>query len=224
MMQESTTGPGPEPVAAAELGVGMRFSLHPHCDDFVEVILGSLTDAADLVSAAGLTVESDEVSTYVGAAGATAEEDLVGYLAQVVTGAWRRSRGGHVVAQVLLSRGCPGEASCDLKLARLPRVRPVRVRPVRLPCVAQWSLYPLLDGHSDGGDHMAHIEAAIDAARERGVAAAPQHYATKLTGDLADVLATVADAWTGVGAGVPHVVSHLTLSVGSPSVQAEDVR
>ena len=44
--------------------------------------------------------------------------------------------------------------------------------------------------------------------------------ATKLTGDVADVLATVADAWTGVGADVPHVVTHLTLSVGSPSTRA----
>ena len=223
-MQQATMSTGFDPVAAADLGVGMRFSLHPHCDDFVGVILGALADAEGVVSAATLTVESDEVSTYVGAAGATAEEDLMSYLAAAVTAASGRCGGGHVVAHVLLSRGCPGEAACDLTVARLPRVRPVEVRPTGLDCVAQWSLYPLLDGDSGAGDHMRYIEAAIEAARQRGVGAAPQHYATKLTGDVAEVLSTVADAWTAVGAEVPHVVSHVTLSVGSPSVRAEVVR
>lgn len=224
MTQVATAAAGSVPVAATDLGVGMRFSVHPHCDDFVEVILGSLADAAELASTAGLTVESDEVSTYVGATSATAERDIVHYLTAMVVSASRRSGGGHVVAQVLLSRGCPGEASCDLRTVELPRVAPVDLRPTGLSCVAQWSLYPLLDGDSGVGDHMSYIEAAIAAARVRGVAAAPQHYATKLSGDVADVLSTVADAWTGVGAEVPHVVTHLTLAVGSPSSPAGGVR
>jgi energy-coupling factor transport system substrate-specific component len=66
------------------------------------------------------------------------------------------------------------------------------------------------------GPH-GHIEAAIAAAQRRGVASSPAHYATKLTGDVADVLATAVDAWAQVGANVPHVVTHLTVSVGSPS-------
>jgi hypothetical protein len=37
---------------------------------------------------------------------------------------------------------------------------------------------------------------------------------------VADVLATATDAWAQVGSDVPHVVSHLTISVGSPSVGA----
>ena len=76
------------------------------------------------------------------------------------------------------------------------------------------ALYPLLDGGH--GSHMHHIEAAIERARQRGTAATAAHYATRLSGDLADVLATAADAWAAVGTQVPHVVSHLTVSVGSP--------
>lgn len=121
------------------------------------------------------------------------------------------------MAHVLFSRGCPGEVACDLAVTGLPRPAPVQVEPTGIRAAAQWSLYPLLDGGTDAGDHMAHIEAAIRAATARGTASSPAHYATRLTGDVADVLATAVDAWAQVGAVVPHVVSHLTVSVGSPT-------
>lgn len=201
----------------AEIGVGMRLSLHPHCDDFVEVILGALEDAREAGVVEGLTVETDEVSTYVGASDAAAEQRLVNYLCTVIAAAYRRSGEGHVVAHVLLSRGCPGEATCALEPGVLPEVGPVEVAPTGVAAVAQWSLYPLLDGGASTDSHMAHIERAIDAAQRRGVAAEAAHYATKLSGDLADVVTTAVDAWTGVGSQVPHVVTHLTISLGSPS-------
>src|SRR5699024_3497691 len=103
---------------------------------------------------------------------------LTRYLSEVVAAASRRSGGGHVVAHVLLSRGCPGERSCDLTTTALPTAAPVAVEPTGIPSVAQWSLYPLLDGGD--GDHMAHIEAAITAAQGRGTAAGAAHYATRL--------------------------------------------
>lgn len=198
-----------------ELGIGARFSIHPHSDDFADVILGALDDAEQAGLTEGLTLQTDVVSTYVGATDAPGEERLVRYLAAVVAAASRRTGGGHVVAHVLLSRGCPGERTCDLSVTGLPTPAPVDVEPTGVAAAAQWSLYPLLDGGD--GDHMAHIEAAIAAARRRGTAAEAAHYATMLTGDVAEVLATAADAWAAVGAQVPHVTTHLTVSVGSPS-------
>ncbi|WP_109471388.1 YkoF family thiamine/hydroxymethylpyrimidine-binding protein [Ornithinimicrobium cavernae] len=198
------------------LGIGMRLSIHPHCDDFEAVILSALADVAD-DHLEGLEVVTDEVSTYVGARTGPAEERLASYAAALVTATSRRSRGGHVVAHVLLSRGCPGEVTCDLTVSGLPTAAPVRLAPTGLQAVAQWSLYPLLDGGSADGNHMAHIERAIAAARERGTVSAATHYATTLTGDVAEVLATAVDAWAQVGAVVPHVVTHLTVSVGSPT-------
>ena len=200
-----------------QLGVGMRFSLHPHTGDFVEVILGALADVEAAGLTEGLVTDTDEVSTYVGARTEPAEQRLAAYLLAVIAAASRRSGGGHVVAHVLLSRGCPGEVSCDLVVTGLPRPEPVKLEPTDIRAAAQWSLYPLLDGGSDAGDHMTHIEAAITAAQRRGVASTPAHYATTLTGDVADVLAIAVDAWAQVGAEVPHVVTHLTVSMGSPS-------
>lgn len=206
--------------APAQLGIGARFSLHPHCDDFVRVILDALDDVARAGLTDGLVLQTDEVSTYVGALEAPAEQRLARYLAAVIGAASRHSAGGHVVAHVLLSRGCPGERTCDLTVTGLPRAEPVDVEPTGVPAVAQWSLYPLLGGGTQDGDHMVPIEAAIATAQRRGTAVSAAHYATRLTGDVAEVLATAVDAWAEVGAGVPHVVSHLTVSVGSPSLRA----
>lgn len=202
-----------------ELGIGLRFSIHPHTDAFVEVILGALADVDGAGLTEGLVIETDEVSTYVGATQAPAEQRLAAYLSAVVTAASRRSGGGHVVAHALFSRGCPGETTCDLAVTGLPTPAPVDLQPAGVQAAAQWSLYPLIDSGSDDGDHMTHIEDAIAAARRAGTAATPNHYATRLTGDVSQVLATAVDAWARVGTRVPHVVTHLTLSVGSPSRQ-----
>lgn len=208
--------PGATP---AELGIGLRFSIHPHTDAFVDVILGALADVEEAGLTHGLVLETEEVSTYVGAQEAPAEQRLADYLTAVLAAASRRSGGGHVVAHALFSRGCPGELACDLSVTGLPDPAPVELEPTGITAAAQWSLYPLLDG-GDPDDHMTHIEEAIAAAHRRGTAASPNHYATKLTGDVSEVVATAVDAWSQVGAHVPHVVTHLTISVGSPS-QAE---
>lgn len=212
------TGATPE-----QLGIGMRLSVHPHCDDFEDVILGALADVASDGLSDGLVVQTDEVSSYVGAQSEPAEQQLAAFAVAIIAAASRRSGGGHVVAHILLSRGCPGEVSCDLQVTGLPHAAPVALEPVGISAAAQWSLYPLLDGGSRQGDHMPYIEAAIGAARSRGVATRANHYATKLTGDLAEVLATAVDAWAQVGTVVPHVVTHLTVSVGSPSSTKDHV-
>ena len=223
MTDTSTTTRVAEAATPDQLGIGMRFSLHPHCDDFAGVILGALTDVHEAGLDEGLVIETDEVSTYIGARTAPAEQQLVAYLAGVLVAASRRANDGHVVAHVLLSRGCPGEVSCDLAVVGLPTPAPVEVAPTGVRAVAQWSLYPLMNGGSPSEDHMVPIEAAIALAQRRGVGAASSHYATKLVGDVAEVLATAVDAWAAVGAQVAHVVTHLTVSLGSPSAQEREV-
>lgn len=217
--EHSPPAPARSTLAATpgELGIGMRFSLHPHCDNYIDVILGSLQDVERAGLTVGLVIETDDVSSYVGALDEPAEQRLMTYLAAVIAAASRRSGGGHIAAQVLLSRGCPGETTCDLSVTGLPVVAPVDIPATGVLAAAQWSLYPLLDSGSAVGTHMEHIEAAIAAALQRGTAVGAAHYATRLQGDVAAVLATVADAWAQVGAVVPHVVCHLTISVGSPT-------
>ena len=196
----------------AEFGIGMRLSVHPYTDAFVDVIIGALGDVAHLADEAGFVVETDPVSTYVGARRPGAEADLARYAAELTAAAHRRGGGCHVVTHVLLSRGCPGETTCDLGTVGLPTPVAADLDPTGVPAVAQWSLYPLSD---DGTSHMELIYQAVESAAS--VAATPNHYATRLTGDVADVLAVATNAWAQVGTRVPHVVAHLTISVGSPT-------
>lgn len=192
---------------ATELGVGARFSLHPHCDDYVDVILSALA-AAD---ASRVTVRTDDVSTFVRGS----EADVVRYVHDVLAAAGRTR--WHVVAHVLLSRGCPGEVACELPDdALLDSVAVPSLDPTGLAASAHWALYPLDD---TGGDHLAHIMTAIGTAGS-AAATSPEHFVTRLDGDLADVLTAVAAGWLEAARHVRHVVTHVTVSMHSPSAGA----
>lgn len=198
----------------ADLGVGARLSLHPMTGDFVSAILRAL-DAGDT---SGLSVVTDDVSTFVRGT----EADVTTYLRDVIAAA--ASTGVHTVAHVLLSRGCPGEVRCEVGDDVMLRPVPApSLEPTGLAASAHWALYPLDDGGSDEAgdprprDHMAGIYAAIDRARERGTLTRSEHFVTRLDGDLADVLATVAEGWLLVGRTVRHVTTHVTISLNSPS-------
>lgn len=202
-----------EPTAAS-YGVGARVSLYPMCDGFVDVIMGALEDAAP--AAASLTTTTSPVSTFAGGG----ERDLVRWLVALVAAAARRGGDAHLGAHILLSRGCPGEVACAL-----PAGRPwapgadLRLSATGVVAVADWSLYPLVDADGAMGDHMAPIMAAIARAKESGLFLESDHYVTRLRGDVADVVALVASAWLETGAHVQHVISHLVLSINSPTRQ-----
>ncbi|MGX1702991.1 YkoF family thiamine/hydroxymethylpyrimidine-binding protein [Microbacterium sp. NPDC055357] len=193
-----------------EYGVGARFTLSVYDSAYVDIILGALATA----DASAVTVDTTDISTFVGGA----ENDVLRYLRDVIAAA--SSGGAHVSAAILLSRGCPGELQCELRAG----VDAIGAEPVQLAATgirarAHWSLYPLLDGGADG-DHMTAIYDAIEHAKEIGVYAGSDHYATRLDGDLADVLTTVANAWIAVGRTVQHVTTHVTISINSPTLAA----
>lgn len=206
--QTSTGGafnPTPE-----EFGVGARFSLAVMADNFAEVILDALRQA----DATGVTVTTGSVSTHV----AGSEQDVLRHLTEVIAAAGRT--GAHVAATVHLSRGCPGGITCEVPTGGAARRSEVpTLEPTGVDCVAEWALYPLADGAADGGvaDHMRDIYAAIDHARTTGVTVTPDHFVTRLEGDLAAVLATIAAGWVLVGRSVQHVTTHASLSINSPS-------
>lgn len=222
LVPEPSPAPSPAPGPAGsptDLGVGARLSLHPMTDDFAEVILAALA-AGDT---ARLTVATDDVSTFVRGT----EADVTRYLRDVIAAA--ASTGVHTVAHVLLSRGCPGEVRCEVGDDLMLRaVAAPRVELTGLTASAHWALYPLDDGGPDafGGerprDHMAGIYAAIDRARDLGTLTRSEHFVTRLDGDLADVLATVAEGWLLVGRTVRHVTSHVTIALHSPSTAEVD--
>lgn len=202
------------PMTPEDYGVGARFTLSVYDSDYVRIILGALAEC----DATGLTVKTNDISTFV----TGTEQRVVAYIRDVVAAA--AASGAHLSAAILLSRGCPGELACALP----PGVHALAAAPIALEATgvrarAHWSLYPLLDaGHGAGSptaptDHMTPIYAAIEDAKASGVFSGSDHFATRLDGDLAQVLETATNAWIGVGAAVQHVVTHLTVSINSPT-------
>jgi len=198
----------------ATFGVGARITLAAMSDDYVSIVL----DALEAADSTGLDTQTGVVSTFV----AGAERDLVRYLVQLVAAAGRS--GAHVSATIHFSRGCPGEVVCELPGGAGPLAAEIPdVAATGVTAVAEWALYPLEDGSQNGTqagaqpDHMRDIYAAIDFARELGTFEASEHFVTRLSGDVADVIRTVAAGWILVGRTVQHVTSHVTLSINSPT-------
>lgn len=194
--------------SSVDYGVGARFSVAVMADDYADIILTALAEA----DSSGLEVTTDDVSTHVSGT----EDRILAYIGAVIAGCARS--GHHVSVHLLLSRGCPGELACELPPDTLAQgAEPPQLPVAGITAAAHWSLYPLQDGAD--GDHMRHIYAAIEHARELGVEVRAEHYATRLDGDLNAVLQTLAAAWLMVGREVQHVVSHATLSLNSPTAK-----
>ncbi|WP_025134462.1 YkoF family thiamine/hydroxymethylpyrimidine-binding protein [Leucobacter sp. PH1c] len=211
------TAPAPSSTAAGaemtpqQYGVGARFTLSVYDSEYVRIILDALAEA----DRSGLTIETNDISTFVGGT----EQRVLEFLSAVIAAA--AASGAHLSAAILLSRGCPGELACALPAG----VPALGAAPVALPRTgvrarAHWSLYPLLDGGSTG-DHMSPIYTAIEEAKAAGVYSGSDHFATRLDGDLASVLETAANGWIGVGGVVQHVTTHLTVSLNSPTQIAD---
>ncbi|WP_300267389.1 YkoF family thiamine/hydroxymethylpyrimidine-binding protein [Microbacterium sp.] len=191
-------------------GVGARITVAVMSDRYADIILGAL----DSVDASGLSVETGDVSTFVGGT----ERDLLRYLTDLSSAI--ADTGSHASISVLLSRGCPGEVVCELPGGAGPRaVEHPTGRDTDRHATAEWALYPLADEVTAGvePDHMRDIYAAIDLAKENDTFRGSAHFVTRLEGDLGRILETAVAGWTLVGRSVQHVTSHLTVSVNSPS-------
>lgn len=201
--------PTPSAPSAATYGIGARIALHPMTDRYVDIITTAL---AATPRPPELELTTSPVSTFVGGPDAA----VVRYCADLVAAAAHRADGAHLAAQVLLSRGCPGEVTCTLRHGPWVDGEAVAVPDAGVRAWAEWSLYPLLDGQG-GGAHMTPIMDAIATARASGLFHSSDHFVTRLAGDVGAILALVATAWLRTGADVQHVVTHLSLSINSPT-------
>lgn len=191
---------------------GAQFSIHAMSDDFIDVILGGVNA---LGTPDDLRIDTDDVSTLI--------TGTPWRVFQAIETAYGEScrRGGHVVLQAHISRGCPGEPDDPLctPVAGGGGGAPsgdlldvVNVSPVGIPVRAQYSLYPL-----GTPSYMDVIADEIAAAQAAGVFDHSKHFCSKLQGDLAHVLAHVYNSFERAAQHAGHVVIQLTVSKGSPS-------
>lgn len=196
---------------------GAQISLYPMCDDFVGVIMTSLT-ALDAYKDR-LRVETDDISTLL----VGPPEVLFPAIRDLFTAAARTGR--HVTLHATISRGCPGEPDdpmchpsetppdghiTERIVASLERLRDVDATGQEI--AAQLSYYVL-----GSSGHMDEIYGVIELIKNSGTFEASKNFCTKLRGDSAAVMATVQQAFTSFGPLDGHVTLDLTLSANSPS-------
>jgi hypothetical protein len=189
-------------------GVGARVTISVMSDRYVEVILGALknVDSTDLI------IQTGDVSTYIGGS----ESNILRYLNDLSH--QMSITGYHSSIAIHLFRGCPGAVICQLPSPRFVDIPHSHIKGQWAS--AEWTLYPLTD--TPGADHMRDIYEAIEYAKGNGTFVKSDKSVTRLEGDLGSILETAVAGWIQVGRSVQHVVSHLTISVNSPSHKRRD--
>ncbi|MFQ3621079.1 MAG: YkoF family thiamine/hydroxymethylpyrimidine-binding protein [Spirochaetales bacterium] len=190
---------------------GAQLSLYPMTDRFVDLILQAIEV---FKRTEGIRLETDDLSTCV-----------IGppqKVFQVAEGLFQSAAltGVHVVLNALFSRGCPGEPEDPLCTPCTPEGPAKEIELINLSdlaqtgiqVAAQYSLYPL-----GTENYMNLIYQQIDQAKQEGTYGGGKHFATRLEGDLAQVFATLYNAFTRTSRLTGHVVIHATLSANSPT-------
>lgn len=201
------------------IGIGMRISIQPHAEDYERIIVGALEETKNVLAAhnaaPGLEISTGAVSTYVGVKTGDAAQQLAAYAATLIYTAAIESNGMRLTSQILLSRGNPTVTTGTLVPGEIPADKPVFLERSGLVVTASWSLYPMAD---DGKvPHIEFIMAALQEAKDAGLTVTDDHYVAEVRGDLSSVLTVLVDAWNNLGQHVPHVVSHMSLSVDAPN-------
>ncbi|NLZ99226.1 MAG: hypothetical protein GX920_10535, partial [Micrococcus sp.] len=66
-------------LSPAQIGIGMRISVHPHTDQFANIILNALDETNKQLNLDHLEISTGEVSTYVGVKAGDAAQQLAEY-------------------------------------------------------------------------------------------------------------------------------------------------
>jgi uncharacterized protein YqgV (UPF0045/DUF77 family) len=187
--------------------VGARIGVYPMQDNFVDVILGAIKET----DRTGLSVMTDDLGTTIQGN----RERVFGYVKEVFLRA--ADIGGHVVANVLFSVGCPGDVPEDFDFDAVPK--PVELPMEDMPVACAWSLYPL------GSDQYfpVIIEEVQKAMALSNVEVESYHYCTRLDGKAKDIFNLLETSFEGVSKRIPHTIIHATFSKGSPSKTKEKI-
>lgn len=197
---------------------GAQLSLYPMTDNFVDVILSSLTSLDPWRDR--LRIETDDISTLL----VGPPEVLFPAMRDLYVSA--SQTGHHIVLRATLSRGCPGEPddpACQTEALANPS-EPLSTRQEKAVmhlndapdtgqmARAQFSLYVM-----GAGDHMAEIVGCIEFLKQSGSFDRSKNFCTRLKGDAGLVFATIEQAFCQFGPPDGHVTIDLTVSANSPS-------
>ena len=184
--------------------VGLRFSLHPMADNFVEIIKGALSKT----NTTNVRVQTDDVSTLIRG------KDIHVFDAAKAMVLHATQSGTHVAFNGTFSVGCTGDTADAVYLDKEDQLlNEPSVKDLRQYVSSQFGLYPM-----NNPDYMSVIYKEIDRAKERGVYNKSMSYASGLHGDIHDVFAFLEESFTYARSEVHgHLVMTVNMSINSPS-------
>ncbi|QHT46975.1 thiamine-binding protein [Bacillus sp. SB49] len=187
---------------------GCSFSVHPMCNDFQDMIMTSLqqTDTSKV------WMKTDHVTTTV--------RGRLEHVFDVAKAVFHHTAvtGVHAAFQGTFSIGCPGDSTGDVYLDETSNVMNRNTAAVKQAVAAKFSLYPL-----GGGKYMETIYEKIERMREQGISVTPDHYSTRLEGDIHDIFHGLENVFKETEAGgSSHTVMTVSISANSPSKKEEE--
>lgn len=186
-----------------ELLAGASFSLHPMCDNFIEVIEEALTET----DTSKVWMQTDDVTTIIRGS-LTHVFDVIRTICIHAA-----KTGKHVALQSTYSLGCSDVAQMDHHLVTEgASANLVTEADKHLYAAAKFALYPIgLDEYYETiFEQMDRMKEYVDVTRV--------NYATKLSGSLVAIFEGLEKVFqTTVDMGASHTVMTMTVSMNSPS-------
>lgn len=181
---------------------GYRFSLSIMADNFIDVILSSLskTDTSKVWK------QTDKLSTVYRGKQLHVEDAVEACF----TNAWRK--GVHMTMEMTFSKGCPGYSEADNLFFEYDNpVNRDKIKDIHFPVNCKISLYPMGIPY-----YMKYIETVVNHAIDLGIYEKSSHYCTILKGDIHEIFDYIHYVNTYCGENLSHYVFEVILSVNSP--------
>ncbi|WP_394190015.1 YkoF family thiamine/hydroxymethylpyrimidine-binding protein [Paenisporosarcina quisquiliarum] len=188
--------------------VGLRFSIHPMADNFIDIIKGALREA----DTSNVWMHTDDVSTVM-----RGKEMHVFDTAKAIV-LYAAKTGAHIAFNGTFSIGCPGDTQGDVYLEKDDvLLNTPQIQGIKQYVSSQFALYPM-----NNPDYMSAIYKEIERAKEHGVYNESMHYASGLHGDIHDVFAFLEESFAHArSAEHSHLVMTVNMSINSPSHREE---
>jgi hypothetical protein len=184
---------------------GCRFSLYPMCDDFVDVILGSVGK----IDTSKVWSSTDYLSTvYRGR-----QCHVLDCARAAFVYAWQKNV--HIAGEFTFSKGCPGDVDADRFLETDDALCNAAAIPLgNFDASAKISFYAF-----SVTDYMKHIRSVVELAEKCGLKPKSAHYVTMLEGSAYALFDYFDKVLMFAHKHIPHYVLEATLSVNSPSAK-----
>lgn len=191
-------------VGKEEKLVGVNFTLAAMSDDFIDIILGTLSQ----VDLTNVWRETDDVSTTIRG------KRVHVFDATRAICLLAAKTGKHIGFQATYTTGCPGNVETNAYLEVSDEPKNLAVEAEGQYAAAKFALYPI-----GAENFMEVILTQIEAMKEH-VEVSRVPLATKLSGNLSDIFTGLENSFQAMlDAGSHHNVMTVTISINSPSHQ-----